>query len=88
MRRTFQGLQQLLNAIVSESRRQPEFPRRHNKWLARWPFGCHQSEAKKVIDDLFERGSGPPGFLGEQPGNVVIQRKSGAHIMMIDEKAS
>jgi len=85
MRRTFYRLQQLLNVIVGEPGRQPELPRRHNKWLARRPFGGHQPEAKKMIDDCFEGRAGASALVSQQPGNVVIERKSGSHIMMIHE---
>jgi len=41
-----------------------------------------------MIHNFFERGAGAPGLLGKQPGNIVVEGKSGTHIMMIDLETS
>jgi hypothetical protein len=36
-----------------------------------------------VIDHLLERTAGPSTLLVQEPRNIVIQGKSGSHIMML-----
>ena len=71
---TFQILQQLPYIVVVQSRSQPEFARSDNERLLRRPLGRHQAEAKKVVDDLLERGAGAAALLRKQPGHIVVER--------------
>ncbi|MBV9290711.1 MAG: hypothetical protein JO288_23330 [Hyphomicrobiales bacterium] len=44
---------------------------------------ARQTGAQSLVDNLFERSSGAPGFLLELRRNVVIESKGGPHIMML-----
>jgi hypothetical protein len=46
---TFQDLQQLLNIVVREPRRQPEFSRSDDKRFSSRALRSRQSQTKKVI---------------------------------------
>jgi hypothetical protein len=81
--RTFQSLDQLFHVVVGESGRKSQFSRRHYERFSGGPPGSRQSETKKVIHDLFKRGSRPPAFFVQETGNIVIERKSGSHILML-----
>jgi hypothetical protein len=41
-----------------------------------------------VIDHLLERGARSPAFFVEKSGNIVIEGKSGSHIMMLHMETS
>ena len=88
MRRTFQSLEELSHIVVVQTGRQSQFPRHHLERFAFGTIGRGQSEAEKVIHHGFERGAGAPGLLLNKTGNVVIERESGAHIMMLSLKTS
>ncbi len=88
MRRSFQRIQQLLNVVVTETARQPQFSRGDHEGLSGWSLRKHQSETQKVIDHLFERGTRPSALLIQETRYIVIERKSGSHIMMLTNEAS
>jgi len=51
---TFQYLQQLLDIVVGEPRRQPEFSRSNDKRFSSRTLRGHQSQTKKVIDGFLK----------------------------------
>jgi hypothetical protein len=47
-----------------------------------------QAQAEQVVHDDFERLAAAAHFLFEEHGDVVVDGKSGAHIMMLMAEAS
>jgi len=58
------------------------------EWLARLLLRRRQPEAQVSVHHLLERLPGLPNFLVEQGSHIVIESKSGAHIMMLPMKTS
>ena len=48
----------------------------------------NQALAKQTVHGSLEGTAGTPHFLFNQHGNVVINGKSGSHIMMLSKKTS
>ena len=83
MCRAFQNVEQFPNIVVAEAVGQTELARSDAEGLSRRALCGHQSETKEVVDHFFERSAGSPAFLVEKAGDVVIERQSGSHIMML-----
>jgi hypothetical protein len=88
VRRAFQFIQQLHYVVIVEAGGKSKISRSYYKRLAMRLLGSHQSEAEKMVDYLFERGTGSPTLFIQEAGNVVVQRKGGSHIMMLCYKTS
>lgn len=44
-----------------------------------------QTKPERLIDDIFEAGSGLPGFILKPPGGIFVDGEPGAHIPMLTE---
>lgn len=80
MIRAFERLDQFLNLLEV---RQSQLYRLHNKWLSDRLFRGCQTQPQKAIDDTFQRLTRFANFLVQQRSYVVIEGKSGSHILML-----
>jgi len=89
MHRAFDRLNQVLNLFVASSQTRIQCFRGHHKSFPRLgiPAG-HQSMPQQAVHGSFERIPAPPDLVLNQLGNIVLNGKSGSHIMMLYNKAS
>ena len=80
MIRAFQIFEQFLNLFEV---RQSQLHRLHHKRFSHRLLRGRQAQPQEAIYDLFERFAGLADFLVQQGRHVVIQCKSGSHIMML-----
>jgi hypothetical protein len=80
MIRAFQIFKQFLNFFEVW---QSQLHRLHYEWLSDRLPGGRQARAQKAIYDLLERLTGLARFLIQKAGNVIVEGKSGSHIMML-----
>lgn len=81
MSRTFEVFEQIFNFI--EISWQPQIDRFHFKRLSRRLLRSRQPKAQGPIHHLFERLTGFAGLLFQESGDVIIERQSSSHIMML-----
>src|SRR5579862_941403 len=79
----FHRLEQLLHIVVGQPGWQPEFSWCHNERLWARPVRSLQSEAEEMVNSCLEGAAGATHLLGQETSNIVVQRKCGAHIMML-----
>lgn len=80
MIRAFEIFEQFFNLFEV---RESQLHRLHDKWFPDRLCRGRQAQPQKAIYDLLERFPGLAGLFIQQAGNIVIQRKSSAHIMML-----
>ena len=85
---TFQVLDEFLDLIESESWRRLQIPRLHLERFTRRLLCRCKTQPQPVIYDLLEWTTGLPYFLFQQGGNIIVNGKSGSHIMMLSTMAS
>src|SRR5271168_4811891 len=86
--RALQRLDQILHVIITEAGRQPQGPGMNHEGLGRGFRGGHQPEAKKMVYARLQRSAGTPKLPAQELGDIVVQRESRAHIMMLAHKTS
>lgn len=79
MEAAFERLNQLLDIVVAGPRRKTESAWRYDELLLR----RHQTQAKIVIHAIFERYSRATNLTVQQVGDVIIERQSSPHIVML-----
>jgi len=82
MVRPFEKFDQFLDLIETKSRRGLQVPGVHLKRFP-WRLLHSQTQTQEVINNLLEGLPRSPHFFLKHPGNVVIERKSRTHIMML-----
>ncbi len=89
MIRSIQLFKQSGDAVVTQARRKAHLARGHNKSLSRlWlPRSC-QPEAQQPVDGSFEGIPRAPHLVLYEFGYIVVDGKSGPHIMMLPNQAS
>ena len=80
MIRPFQLFEQFLNFFEV---RESQLYWLHDKCFSNRLFRGRQAQPQKVIDHLLERLAGLARLLVDQVGYVIVEGKSGAHIMML-----
>jgi hypothetical protein len=88
MERAFQRLNHLFYAVVVKARGQTQRPGMNNERLGFGFRGSHQSQTETLVYNGFQRSAGTPEFPAQELGDVVIQGKCRAHILMFADKAS
>lgn len=83
MHRPFNLIEQFLNIVIAESGRQAELSGSDNEGFFRWIICSNQPQPQKPVYHFFERCARAPAFLFKQAGNIVVERKSSSHIMML-----
>ena len=67
----------------------PEGERRHHEPLfLLWIIAGDQPLPQQPVHRSFERIAASPDLVLNQPGNIIVNGKSSAHIMMLERKAS
>jgi hypothetical protein len=85
MERAFQRLNQILDMVITKAGGQSQRPGVNRERLC-WGFrGSHQAQAKKMVYGGFQRSAGTAEFPAQELGDVVVEGKCGAHIMMLTE---
>jgi len=88
VRRAFQRFEQLLHVVVTEAWRKAQGTGSHAERFALPLSGCHQAQTEKLVDGLLEGDAGAANLLVEEAGDIVIQRESGPHTMMLAVETS
>ena len=89
MHRAFSRLDEILNLVVARSQARVQGNGSDNKALTRlWLPRSSQAKAQQAIDGPFEGISRAAHLLFHELGYVVVDGKSGSHIMMLCYKAS
>jgi hypothetical protein len=83
MIRSFQEFDQLLDLIETNPWRGLQVPRFHFERLPSRILGSGQSQPQISVHNLLERFARLAGLFLQQAGHVVIESKSGSHIMML-----
>lgn len=85
----FQLIEKSCSAVIAKARPQPQRKRSYYEWLFRVVVMIsRQALAQQTVDGAFERLSGTARLFLHQPGHIVVESESGAHIMMLGRKAS
>src|SRR5581483_892331 len=79
----FNLVQQLVNIVIAQPGRQAQLSRSDHERLSRRPRRRNQPQPQEAVHHFFKGRSRAPAFLFEQPGNVVVKRKSSSHIMIL-----
>lgn len=88
MGRAFQRFNQFLDVVIAKPRRQAQGPGMNHEGLWFTFAGSHQPQAEEVIYSRLQRSAGAAQLAAQELGDVVIERKSGAHTLMIAEESS
>jgi len=89
MHRAFQRLNQVLDLLVARPQSRVHRDWRHYKSLPGLgiAFGG-QAPAEQIVYGPLERVAGAPDLLLDKAGDVVVNRESSSHIMMLFSKTS
>ena len=86
---TFKCFNQILNLLVAGTQASVQRDWRDLKSLPRlWIATGVQAVTEQVVHCAFERTAGAPHLLLDKAGNIVVDGKSGSHIMMLRDKTS
>jgi len=88
VRDAFQGFDQLCNAIVIVARGEPERSRFDHKGSWDYSRGLQESRTQAAIYDGLEGIPRAADFRAKEPGHIVIESKSGSHIVMLSGRTS
>ena len=86
MPRTFDGLKEIADGVIAETRAQPERSRLHDERPALGPSAGSERTPQEVVHDMLQRRSRPSRFGFEALRDVVFQgqRRPDAHIRMLE----
>lgn len=89
MIRPFNCFEKVGNAVVAEPGREAHLAGRHYKSLSGLRIAAGgQAPAQQSVHGALERVAGAPDLLLDEAGNVVVNRESRSHIMMLQRKTS
>ena len=84
MRRPFQRFNQILNRLVARSQACVQCDGSDDKSLFRRGVAASvQAATEQTVHCALKGSAGAPLFLLNEPGNVIVDGKSGSHIMML-----
>jgi len=87
--RPFNCFEKIGDAVVAQPGRETHLAGRHHKSLSGLRIAAgSQAPAEQVVHGPLERIAGAPDLLLHKAGYIVVDGKSGSHIMMLSYKAS
>jgi len=89
MLRPFKFFEQHRDFVVIASSAQPQGARRYLEPGSSLRMAClSQAQTEQMVDDRLERLAAAAYLLFEEHSDVIVNRKSSSHIMMLGRKAS
>jgi hypothetical protein len=89
MHRPFQRFNQILNFLIARPQTEVHRDRSDHEPLSGLRIAAgSQTPAQQIVHRTLERVAGASDLLLHKAGDIVVDGKSGAHIMMLEYEAS